>query len=119
MGSGGIALEGSTWNVGIIECSDSREIASPLGGSGNQTREGDAPALELLFAVEEEESLVLDDGSAERTAELVEIELFRSFCEEALCVERLVAEKFEERAMEIVAPGFGGDEDGRSRAEAV
>jgi hypothetical protein len=51
------------------------EIAGAHGQRRHQTGKGNALALILLFAIDEEKGLVLANGAAERAAKLVQIEL--------------------------------------------
>src|SRR5580658_8122985 len=75
--------------------------------------------LILLLAIDEEEGFVLANWTANGTAKLVQIELFRRGGEEALGIERSVAQKLEQRSVKVVGPGFCGDQHGRSGAGPV
>ena len=75
-------------------------------------------ALEFLLAIHEEEGLVLANRTADAASELIQIEFLWFGGEEALGVERLVAEKFEQRAMELIPAGLGGDKNSRAGAES-
>src|SRR5580658_1060470 len=75
--------------------------------------------LILLLAIDEEEGFVLANRAADGTAELVQIELFWRGGEEALGIERGIAEELEQGAVEIVGAGFRGDQYCGSSAGAV
>src|SRR5258708_40160140 len=57
-------------------------------------------------------------GKRNEAAILIQVEFFGLGGEEALGVKRCVAKKFEERAVEAVAAGFGGYQDCWSRTGA-
>ena len=75
--------------------------------------------LHLALVVDEEESLVFLDGAAERSAKLVEVELFSGGCEVAAGIELGVAEILEERSVYAVGSGFCGYKHRRTRARAI
>src|SRR5580658_1235660 len=75
--------------------------------------------LILLLAIDEEESFVLANRTADGSAKLVEIELFWRGGEEALGIERGVAEELEQRPVEVVGAGFSCDQYRGSSAGAV
>src|SRR5580700_7663078 len=75
--------------------------------------------LILLLAIDEEESFVLANRTSDGTAKLVQIELFWRGGEEALGIERGVAEELEQRAVEVIRAGFSCDQDGGPCARAV
>jgi hypothetical protein len=52
------------------------EIAVAHGQRRHQTGKGNAVALIFLFAIDEEEGLVLVNGAADGAAKLVQVELF-------------------------------------------
>ncbi len=68
--------------------------------------QGSGGAEALVIA--EDEQLVLDDGSAERTTELIAVELRLGGVEERTGVERAVAEELEGRAVDLVGAGADG-----------
>src|SRR5262245_41429753 len=73
--------------------------------------ESDINALQKIFLAAEKEQLVLDNGAAYRSAELVEPQgrLFHTAIEIVARVEPVVADVFEKFAMQAVRAGFGGD----------
>src|SRR5215475_2442090 len=75
--------------------------------------ESDINALAKIFLAGEKEQLVLENGAADRSAELVEPQgrLFYAFIEIVARVEPVVANVFEQVAMPAVRSGFGGDGD--------
>ena len=75
--------------------------------------------LIFLFAIEEEKGLVLSNGAADRAAKMVQVELFRRGGKVALGIKRGVAQKFEERPVKIIGPGFRGDHHRGSCAGTV
>src|SRR5580698_1419151 len=75
--------------------------------------------LILLLAIDEEEGFVLANRAADGTAELVQIELFWRGGEEALGIERGVAEELEQRPVEVVGAGLSCDQYCGSSARAV
>src|SRR6266478_2268675 len=87
--------------------------------AGQQSCKRDAATLKFLFAVDEEKCLVLSDWSANRPAKLIQVEFFRGRCEKALGVQRCVSQEFEQRAVEIVVPGLGGQQHRWTRASSV
>jgi hypothetical protein len=77
-------------------------------------------ALEKIFLAAENEQLVLDNGAADRSAELIEPQgrLFLTVIEIVARVEHVIANVFEEIAMPVVRSGFGSDGDLPSGASA-
>src|SRR5271154_7121998 len=75
--------------------------------------------LILLLAIKEEEGFVLANRAADRTAELVQIELFWRGGEEALGIKRGVTKELEQGAVELVGPGFCCDQHSWSSASSV
>src|SRR5262245_33200565 len=75
--------------------------------------ESDINALEKILLAAEKEQLVLDNGAADGSAELVEPQgrLFLTTIEVVARVEHFVANVFEQLAMPGVRTGFGGDGD--------
>src|ERR1700730_371802 len=118
-GSTRITLKPSIRYVRIIQRGDTGEITGPLRDSGNKTREGNALALKFLLAIDKEEGLAFADRAPDGAAKLVQIEFLRRGREEASGVQGCVAQKFEQRTVEIVAPGLGGHQYRRSRAQTV
>ena len=73
-------------------------------------------AVSEALVIGEEESLVLADRSAERPAELVLFQRFRSGGEIVGGVKNIVAQKFPERSVESVGTGASDDVGGRTQA---
>ena len=71
------------------------KIARAHGGSGKNVVENLRFTLLGLFHIGEEEDLVLDDGTADRAAELVAPERVLSACKEVSRVDLVVADKLE------------------------
>ena len=68
--------------------------------------------LPQTFIMREEEELVLDDGSAHRTPELVQAERILVHAIEVIAgIHRVVANVFEQAAVQFVAARFGDDAD--------
>jgi hypothetical protein len=82
------------------------KVAAQLGWSGDFTRKGDSVSPGESLVVEEEESTVLDDRSAKRSAELV-LHQFRTWeaariVEEVVSIEDCIPEIFVQAAMKGV-----------------
>ena len=99
-----------------------------LGWRGNQEGKVRGHALALAFVGSEEKRFVLDDGPAEREAELVVAEcaladvvsrLIDGAVEEVAGVEQIVAHEREDGAMKLVGAGPGDDVDHGSGVTAV
>src|SRR5690242_5503842 len=67
----------------------------------NRADEGNAVALPLALVIGKKESLILPNGTAQSSAELVEVELFPAGGKETAGIQLGVAEKLEHRAMEV------------------
>ena len=69
--------------------------------------------MEKVFLAGEKEQLVLENGAADRSAELVEPQgrLFRAMIEIVARVKPVVADVFEQVAMPVVRARFGDDGD--------
>ena len=97
-----------------------REIAAQVG----QRRQGApgwierAPDVLPLLSAEEEE-LVLPDGAADAVAKVVEAQLAHVGRKEVARVQFVVAQKFEQAAVKLVAAAARGDVDGRAGLPAV
>src|ERR1700682_5382134 len=78
------------------------EIASAHRFAGDQPRKCDAVALIFLFAIEEEEGFIFANRSAERTSELVQVELFGRGRKKALGIQCSIAQKLEQRSVKGV-----------------
>jgi hypothetical protein len=102
-----------------IAKSVAREIAGAHSQRRHQTRKRNAVALIFLFAIDEEKHLVLANGSANGAAKLVQVEFFRGGGKVALGIEIGIAHKFVERPVNVVGPGFCGDQHGGSGAGTV
>src|SRR5215831_18794559 len=67
------------------------------------------------FPRPEEKRLILDDGPAECRAVLIAVKRIllgtRLVCEEVGSIQRIVAEEFENRTMELIRPAFGHNTD--------
>ena len=68
----------------------------------NQAGKGDAFPLVLLLAIHKKEGLVVADGPTDGAAKLVQIELRSCGVKVAFGVEVSVANKLEERSVEVV-----------------
>src|SRR5262249_7390636 len=75
--------------------------------------------LSLPLVVGEEKRLVLLDGTAQRGAELIQIELFLGCRKKAAGVQLRVAEKLKHRAVKLVGSGFRGHEHGGTRTRTI
>src|SRR5271155_4455398 len=75
--------------------------------------------LTLGFVVCKEERLVLLYWSTQRSAKLVQVELFFGRSEKALGIEIGVAEVLIERSVQLVGARFCGNQHGRTRARTV
>src|SRR5208282_2872437 len=75
--------------------------------------------LSFRFVVDEEKSLVFLDGSAQRTAKLVQIKLFLERSEIALGIEIGVAEVLVQRSVQLVGARLRGHQHGRTRARSI
>ncbi len=124
--STGIALE-CTAGVRIDDCKTgdgiakwvSGEIAGPHGQRRHEACKGDALALEFLFAIDEEEGFVFDDGAADGAAELVQVELGGCLRKVVPGIQVGIAHKFEERPVKGIGPGLCADQHGRTRSCTV
>ena len=76
-------------------------------------------ALHLGLIVQEEERLILLDGTAERSAKLVQVEFLHRRGEVAARVEVRIPQEFKQRAVHLVRPALGGDENGGTGALSV
>src|SRR4051812_15927331 len=95
------------------------EVAVPHFCSGNNPEEVGPLPGSLRLVVDKEESLVLNDRSAEGSAELIQVELFRFLREKAFGVKRGVAQKLKQRTMKPVSACFGREQHRRSRTRSV
>ena len=75
-------------------------------------------ALKLILDIGKEKGLVFLDRSADRAAELIEVELFGIRGEKATRVEFSIAEEFEEAAVNGIGAVLGGDQHCRTGASA-
>src|SRR6185369_1738038 len=91
-----------------------RRSAKPRRGARHRFYRVDAGAQSIAFVAEKEEELVFDDRAPKRAAKLIQPQ--RSFLpddivEEVCCVERVVAEVFEQRTVKSVAARLRNDTD--------
>ncbi len=78
------------------------EIAGAHGQRRHQAGKGNFVELIFLFAIDEEEGLVLLNGAANSTAKLVQVELFDGVGKVALGIESLIAQKLEQSPVKVV-----------------
>jgi hypothetical protein len=78
------------------------------------SRYNNSLGIALAFVIEEEEILVLAQGSTERSAILIAVQGLGSDCEEIARVEGAVAEEVVEIAVEGVGAGLGDDRGRRA-----
>lgn len=105
---------------GKLACRESRQNR-PDGRHSLRTREvaegalpeSDINTLEKIFLAGENEQLILENGPADRSAELIKPQgrLFHAVIEIVARIEPVVANVFEQVAMPAVRAGFGGDGD--------
>ena len=88
---------------------DAAEVALLHGGRGDGQVDRELPALAGSFVAHEEERLALHERAAQRTAELVPVQLLLLPHEVVRGVEHVVAQELEEPAVELARPGLGGD----------
>src|SRR5207249_6209578 len=69
------------------------------------TRDAGSPSE--AFVVQEKESLVPQDRTAQRSTKLVQAQWRVGNAEKVACVERVVAKKLVGRSMQRIGPGFG------------
>src|SRR5437868_6890828 len=66
----------------------------------------------LPFIVAKKESAVFPDGTAQGNAKLILSQLIQAGgCQFALCIHRIIAEIFVERAMKVIGTALGNDVD--------
>ncbi len=128
-GSVAAALEIGSWSSAYIRIGNKAypriakgvvaKITIAHGLRGNQACKRNAVPLHLVLNVGKEEGLVLPNGSTDRAAKLIEIELFCIRGEEAARIEIGVSEKFERGAMELIAAGFRRHQNGRTAAGSI
>src|SRR5579872_5511039 len=75
-------------------------------------------SLHLRLIVDEEERLVLLDWAAERTAELIQVELLAERREIAPRIQFRIAEKFEQRSVILVRSGLRRHQHRGTRASS-
>src|SRR5258708_22297606 len=91
-----------------------RKDALPLRQSWHHAEARNAGSQPGALPVGEEESFVRLDRSPQRQSVLVSPELWLGarLCKEVSRVQRLIAEKFEQSAVELIAAGFSNHHDG-------
>ena len=75
-------------------------------------------ALKFVLDIGKEEGFIFFDGTADRTAKLIQIELLGIGGEIAAGVELGIAKEFKDRAVKTVGTGLSGNEDGGAGARA-
>ena len=94
------------------------EVSVPVQQRGHRREHGLARQLARPLPRSEEECLSLANRPTERSTELIEVDRRFRLREEILRVERVVAEGFEDRAVEPVAPRARGHHDDAARRVA-
>src|SRR5215831_845248 len=102
-----------TCREGRQERAYSRHCLRPRGITEGALPESDINALGKIFLAGEKEQFVLNNRSADRSAELVKPQrrLFHAAIEIVARIEPVVANVFEQVSMPAVRAGFGGDGD--------
>ena len=113
--------------TGLMSSTDGLRGNGNFGWGWNQGVVIQLSGFADAFVIDEEERLVLNDGTAKGAAELIVVKRFlrlasrliRGGIEIIAGVEGGVAEEFESRAVELVGAAFGDDVDDATGAAAV